>query len=209
MAQAVYISEPLDRTDAIMTATTTTQARIEQAATELFYERGYHATSMRDIASRVGITAGALYNHFPGKHDLLFAISLNTTRALCDEALVRLDGRTDVELALRAFIAWEVEFHASEKLASRVADVEIRALDGEARQTVIALRDAHQEVLVSLLHRGIADAGWSVANERIVAIGILTLCSEVDRWYTDEGPLTPEEIGEIFADLVLRGIRRK
>lgn len=184
----------------------TTHARIERAATELFYEQGYHATSMRDIASRVGITAGALYNHFPGKHDLLFAISLNTTRALCDEALVRLQRHDEVDAALRAFITWEVVFHASERLASRVADVEIRALDGEARDTVIALRDAHQEVLVELLRRGTAEAGWSVTNERIVAIGILTLCSEVDRWYRDDGPLTPEQIAEIFVDLIVRGL---
>lgn len=190
-----------------MTTTTSTQSRIEQAATELFYEQGYHATSMRDIASRVGITAGALYNHFPGKQDLLFAISLNTTRALCDEALVRLEGRSDVEDALRAFITWEVVFHASEKLASRVADVEIRALDGEARQTVIALRDAHQEVLVRLLRRGIVEAGWSIENERIVAIGILTLCSEVDRWYRNDGPLSPEQIAEIFVKLVVKGLK--
>jgi AcrR family transcriptional regulator len=190
-----------------MTATTTTQSRIERAATELFYEQGYHATSMRDIASRVGITAGALYNHFPGKQDLLFAISLNTTRALCDEALVRLQDRTDVEDALRTFITWEVVFHASEKLASRVADVEIRALDGKARKTVIALRDAHQEVLVDLLRHGTAEAGWSVANERIVAIGILTLCSEVDRWYRNDGPLTPEQIAEIFVDLIVGGLK--
>ena len=47
--------------------TDSTEARIRREATELFYERGYHATSMRDIAARVGIKAGSLYNHFPGK----------------------------------------------------------------------------------------------------------------------------------------------
>ena len=53
-----------------------TTERILDAATVLFSEKGYHATTMREIASAVGIKAASLYNHFPGKEDVLHRIEL-------------------------------------------------------------------------------------------------------------------------------------
>jgi AcrR family transcriptional regulator len=47
-----------------------TRARIIEAAYSLFLERGYHASSMRDVSQRTGVTVGAIYNHFPTKEDL-------------------------------------------------------------------------------------------------------------------------------------------
>src|SRR5437868_513894 len=90
-----------------------TEARIREVATELFYERGYHATSMRDIAAEVGIKAGSLYNHFPGKQDILFRICFDTAKQLHDGLEPRLAGVEGTEAQLRAFISWHVEFHAT------------------------------------------------------------------------------------------------
>jgi AcrR family transcriptional regulator len=52
----------------------TTQRRILEAARELFIERGYAGTSIRDIAERLSMTKAALYYHFPGKQDVLAAL---------------------------------------------------------------------------------------------------------------------------------------
>jgi AcrR family transcriptional regulator len=51
-----------------------TRARILAAAWELFEERGYASTSIRDIADHVGMTKAALYYHFPAKQDILDAL---------------------------------------------------------------------------------------------------------------------------------------
>ncbi|MEV6270714.1 helix-turn-helix domain-containing protein [Kribbella sp. NPDC051936] len=48
-----------------------TRARIQQAALELFAERGLQQTSLRDIADRLGVTKPALYYHFASREDLL------------------------------------------------------------------------------------------------------------------------------------------
>lgn len=189
-----------DRTDS-------TEARIRREATELFYERGYHATSMRDIAARVGIKAGSLYNHFPGKQDLLLRISLEATRDLYSGAIARLDGIDDVEEALRTYVRWHVEFHALHRLECRVADTELRSMTLEARRAVVEVRDAHEELCTDLLRRGARERGWHVANERVVSIAILTLCTEVDAWFRDDGPLTAGEVGEIYADLIINGLK--
>src|ERR1700754_988811 len=51
-----------------------TKERILEAARELFAERGYAGTSIRDIAERLEMTKAALYYHFPGKQDVLAAL---------------------------------------------------------------------------------------------------------------------------------------
>jgi TetR/AcrR family transcriptional regulator, cholesterol catabolism regulator len=184
----------------------TTEARIRREATELFYERGYHATSMRDIAARVGIKAGSLYNHFPGKQDLLLRISLEATRELYGGAIARLDGIDDAEEALRTYVRWHVEFHATHRLDCRVADTELRALTTDARRAVVEVRDAHEELCAELLRRGVRERGWHVENERVVSIAILTLCTEVDAWFRDDGPLTATQVADIYADLIVHGL---
>ena len=52
----------------------TTKERILETALELFAEKGYLGTSMRDIAQRLGITKGALYKHYAGKQEILDSI---------------------------------------------------------------------------------------------------------------------------------------
>ena len=47
-----------------------TRSHIVEAAYQLFIERGYHGTSMRDVGREAGLTVGAIYNHFPNKEDL-------------------------------------------------------------------------------------------------------------------------------------------
>lgn len=184
----------------------TTEARIRRAATELFYERGYHATTMRDIAARVGIKAGSLYNHFSGKQEILLRISMQTTRELHAGAVSCLEGVEDVEEALRAYLTWHVTFHAEHRLASRVADGQLHALSEENRRAVVEVRDAHEQLLVDLLRRGVKERRWRVADERVITFGIATMCTEVDAWFRDEGPLTAEQIGRIYADFILRGL---
>jgi TetR/AcrR family transcriptional regulator, cholesterol catabolism regulator len=185
----------------------TTETRIRRAATELFYEQGYHATTMRDIASRVGIKAGSLYNHFPGKQDILVQISLQTTRELQAGAVSRLEGVEDAEEGLRAYLQWHVVFHAKNRLASRVADGQLHALSDENRRAVVEVRDAHEQLLTDLLRRGVDELGWEIADQRVIAIGIATMCTEVDAWFRDDGPLSAEQVGEIFADFILKGLR--
>jgi TetR/AcrR family transcriptional regulator, fatty acid metabolism regulator protein len=73
---------------------------ILQAAEEVLSEKGYHETSMDEIATRVGIAKGTVYLHFPSKEDLIFALferELETFLRLVDEAVAR-DGSARIRL---------------------------------------------------------------------------------------------------------------
>jgi AcrR family transcriptional regulator len=185
-----------------------TDARIRAAATELFYERGYHATTVRDIAGLVGIKAGSLYNHFPGKQDILFRICFDTAHLLLDGATARIaEADDDVEARLRAFVTWHVEFHAVNRFAARVADEQLNALTPENRELVVTVRDAHTQKLSALLDEGRAASRWAVGGSGVLTAGIAMMCTGVDVWYREDGPLTPKEIGATYADFVVNGLR--
>jgi AcrR family transcriptional regulator len=184
-----------------------TDRRIREVATRLFYERGYHATTVRDIAAEVGIKAGSLYNHYPGKQDILYTICRETVEELHDGLVARLEGVEDVEERMRTFVRWHVAFHAERRYAARVADEQLHALDGQNLEDVLVRRDAYERLLVDLLRAGSEAGAWAVANPRVVAFGIGTMCTGVDVWYRDDGPLKPDEIAAIYADFIIGGLR--
>lgn len=191
---------------AVAEQTKKTDDRIVEIATLLFYEKGYHATTMRQIAAGVKIQAGSLYNHFASKQDLLMQISYGTTRALYKGAEDRVAGASTPDERLRAFVEWHVEFHARERLAARIADEQLHALEPPNRKKVMKMRDRHEQLLRQILDEGIEDAGWSVDDRAVIAFAIGTMCTQVDSWYKEGGRLSPAEIGEIFADFILRGL---
>ena len=71
-----------------------TRQRILDAAQALFIERGYEATSLREIAERVGVTKAALYYHFTSKEELLRAL-LEPLEAFQQQLLARMEGPID------------------------------------------------------------------------------------------------------------------
>ncbi len=73
-----------------------TRNRILAVASELFIEQGYDATSLREIADRLGFTKAALYYHFQSKDEIFIAL-LEPTEALVEEFMLRLEATEDVE----------------------------------------------------------------------------------------------------------------
>jgi AcrR family transcriptional regulator len=193
-------------TSALRSETSLSPERILEVATEQFYERGYRATTMRDIAAAVGVKAGSLYNHYASKQDILVRLCRETSQRLHDGAVNRIEGVGDVEQALRTYVIWHVSFHAENRHGSRVTDTQLSMIDPEHRSALIEIRDAHEQLLRDILERGARERRWSSQNLRIVSIAIETMCNEVAAWYRDDGPLSPEGIGELYAEFILSGL---
>jgi AcrR family transcriptional regulator len=185
-----------------MSGELTTEARILKVASRLFYERGYNATPMRDLAEAVGIKASSFYNHFDSKQEILVRICLDMMREFHGGALECLEGIDDPAQRLRTLIDWQLRFEVSHPYTVRVADTQLTALNPVTCLEVIEVRDAYEQLLTSILTEG-NDAGlWSVEDPRVICMGIIGMC-KVNAWYRDGGALTPERIGERYATFVL------
>src|SRR5829696_5420073 len=131
MANGVSTGTESETETASRIAAASTEGRILDVATVLFYEHGYHATTMREIAAGVGMKAGSLYNHFPSKQQVLFRIAYDTMRELLDGAHGAVGKQPDDDPAakLRAFIEWHVRYHAERRHQAKVADDQLHALE--------------------------------------------------------------------------------
>ena len=178
--------------------------RMLLAAVEAFAERGYHATTTRDIASRAGLSPAALYVHFPSKAALLARISLTGHEAALDlvqrastaggDAAARLGG------LVTAFASWHAEHHR----VARVVQYEFGALPADARQDVVALRRRIEQAVEDLIREGIAAGTMHTDQPRRVARALLSLCVDVARWYDPAGRDTPADLGALYGELAVR-----
>ncbi|MEV7415699.1 TetR/AcrR family transcriptional regulator [Streptomyces sp. NPDC089919] len=184
--------------------------RLLVAAVEAFAERGYHATTTRDIAGRAGMSPAALYIHYKTKEELLHRISrighdkaleiLTTAAGGPGSAADRLDA------AVRSFVRW----HAAHHTTARVVQYELDALGEEHRDEIVGLRRRSDAAVRRILADGVAAGEFDVPDLPGTTLAVLSLCIDVARWFSTEGRRTPDEVGALYADLVLRmvGARR-
>ncbi|GAA0910434.1 TetR/AcrR family transcriptional regulator [Streptomyces thermoalcalitolerans] len=183
--------------------------RLLLAAVEAFAERGYHATTTRDIASRAGMSPAALYIHYKTKEELLHRISrIGHEKALeILRTAARREGSATERLAdaVSSFVRW----HARGRTTARVVQYELDSLGPDARAEILALRRQVDAEVRGIIEEGAAAGEFDVLDVQGTTLAVLSLCIDVARWFNVNGPRTPEEIGELYADLVLRMVGAK
>jgi AcrR family transcriptional regulator len=188
----------------IQPGTLTRREQIVEAAAALFSERGYHATTVRDIAEAAGLLSGSLYAHIRSKEDLLQNIVMRAAgRFLEDLEAVVQDGGTPRE-RLRAAMRAHVRVVADDVEAARVFHHEWRALTGQRLAEVVRLRDRYEA-----LWDGIVRELPGTADPKLARLLVLSAANWVYTWYHPDGPLTPDEVADRFTDLLLRGLGRR
>ncbi|MEU6487338.1 TetR/AcrR family transcriptional regulator [Streptomyces sp. NPDC046887] len=178
--------------------------RLLVAAVDAFAERGYHATTTRDIAGRAGMSPAALYIHYKTKEELLHRISAIGH----DKALEILQTAADgpgtaadrLTTAVRSFVRWHAERHTT----ARVVQYELDALGAEHRTEIVALRRRSDAAVRRIINEGVASGEFDVPDIPGTTLAVLSLCIDVARWFDSAGRRTPDEVGALYADLVLR-----
>ncbi|MFE6159735.1 TetR/AcrR family transcriptional regulator [Streptomyces sp. NPDC056486] len=178
--------------------------RLLIAAVEAFAERGYHATTTRDIAGRAGMSPAALYIHYKTKEELLHRISrighdkaLRVLRTAADGPGSAAERLAD---AVRSFVRWHADHHTT----ARVVQYELDALGDEHRTEIIALRRQSDAAVRDMINDGVRNGEFDVPDVPGTTLAVLSLCIDVARWFNVAGHRTPDEVGALYADLVLR-----
>ncbi|MEU3960801.1 TetR/AcrR family transcriptional regulator [Streptomyces buecherae] len=178
--------------------------RLVIAAVRAFAERGYHATTTRDIASRAGMSPAALYIHYKTKEELLYQISLVGHRLALDilEGPALADGSPAERLAdaVRSFVRWHAEHHTT----ARVVQYELDALSPEHRAEIVGMRRATDAAVRGIIEDGVRSGDFDVADVPGTTLAVLSLCIDVARWFSTEGRRGPDEVGDSYAALALR-----
>jgi AcrR family transcriptional regulator len=175
-------------------------------AAQAFRTRGFHATSMEDIASALGVTKGALYRYVKNKQDILFECFMWSNR-IGEQALeVARWHKGDGLAKLGVFITYFVENYLDHNTAGG-AMVDIDALFPEQRQEVIAGRDKIDMALRQIVSDGIADGSIAERNAKLTVLTIMGSINWIPSWYDAQGAWKPREIAETMADIFVAGVR--
>jgi AcrR family transcriptional regulator len=183
------------------------EALVKQAALE-FRRRGYHATSMDDIAGALGVTKGALYRYVKSKDEVLFECFMHSNR-IGEAALARVK-RMNASGAekLNSFIVEFIREYLDSNLAGG-AMVEIDALLPAQRKKVVQGRDGVGAQLRALLEAGIADGSVSNESPKLMLFSFMGAINWIPSWFSPEGALSSQEIAEQIARIVMNGVRSR
>jgi AcrR family transcriptional regulator len=198
MARRNGVSPPRERSE-----------EVYRAALRLFREKGYHATSMQDIAAAVGLYKGSLYHYIGSKEDLLvqvFERAMGTL--LADVERIVADTSLGPSAQLRLIVQAHVTCVAENLDALTVYLHEFRALAGESLANVRAQRERYTHLIAEIVGRGVSLGEFETADVGIATLGLLGMCNWVCQWYQPGGRLGPAQIGGYFADLMLGGLIR-
>ena len=181
-----------------------TATAIRDAATFLFADRGYEMTTMKAIADQVGVQPSAIYNHVSSKQVLLREIAQLTIRTLIDDARAAIASTDDASEQLFRAMRAHIDLHTSRRAQAHVANREIPSLEEPARTQQIALRQEYVAIFERVIERGVAEGTFDALAPRISAYAILQMGIGVAVWFHDDGPMSAQEIGDLYATLALR-----
>jgi len=184
-------------------------ARILRAATALFRARGYHGSSMRTLARGLRMEPASLYYHFPSKQDILFAILDRTLDDLLDGLRHAVTAADDDRARLQAAVRFHVLFHVRRRQEAFLSHSELRSLTPANLRRVLAKRDEYEHVVRGLLATGVRAGGFQVADVKLTAMAILTMCTGVATWFSEGGRLAPESIADRYVEMILRSVDRR
>jgi TetR/AcrR family transcriptional regulator, cholesterol catabolism regulator len=175
--------------------------QIEDAASTLFRERGYAATSVRDIAQALSLQGGSLYAHVASKEDVLWSIVNRAADRFNAgvEPLAR--SAAAAPTRLREMIRAHVSVVTSSQRDAAVFLHEWRFLSPERRGAIADRRDAYERLFRQVIVDGVESGDFAMADPRMSAMAMLSALNGIAAWYNPAGPLTPDQIADQYADL--------
>lgn len=182
--------------------------QITETASKLFSERGYMATSMRDIAEKMGIEAASLYNHISGKEEILHSICFDMAHLFIRAIDEVNDIYFDAEKKLRMAIQNHIEILTANLTRSTVFLHEWKYLTGENRSAFIALRDKYEKEFTVILQNGEDENLFKEVDKKFAVLNILSSLNWITEWYKPTGEMTPEQIATKLSDFVLMGLSK-
>lgn len=178
------------------------------AAVRLFRQKGYHDTSMQDLAEAVGVQRGSLYHYIEAKEDLLWEIMDRSMRRLLEAVEPIAHSPAPAAERLREAIAAHLKVAASSRDELTVLHVELKSLSPDRRARMLALRDRYESLFRRMVKDGVASGEFRPVDPKTVGLAILGACNWFTTWFQPQGPLSHQDFARAFADLFLQGLER-
>ncbi|MDV6212797.1 TetR/AcrR family transcriptional regulator [Rhodococcus erythropolis] len=183
---------------------TLTRSAVLESASTLFARRGYHGTSMRDIAGSLGVSAPNLYNHLSSKQDALVDI-MNTTMDRGLQAMeLALDGVEDVGEQLFRATESVVEQFLTFTDDVTVCSAELYCLEDEHREEVFDKRRRYTGRIFEIIDAGCAAGRFTTEVPHVAGFAVVEMGNNAKSWFRPGGQMTAEDLARHYGEFALR-----
>lgn len=182
------------------------------AAAQLIAERGFEATSMRDLSRAMGVSLAGLYHYAASKEELLYKIQFRTFASLLASQQQIADLPGTPEERLRRLVVGHLAFFTSHPNELKVCTYELESLRGTRLRTTEDLRRRYYRLMTRVLADLMGEPAGPHPESRAsrhTALYIFGMLNWIFMWYSASRHGSIEKIGNEMLDLVLNGVRRK
>lgn len=185
-----------------------TKEQILDAAAQIFRLKGYHATSMQDIAGAVNLQKASLYHHVSSKQEILLELLNQALELLTEQIIVVVkDAKISPDEKLRQMMRSYLKALTDHIDLASVLLMEHRSLDAELHARHVPNRDRFEALWLEVIEEGVQSGDFSIAETALTVRNLLGAMNWVITWYKPNGGLSIEKISDQSATLFLNGLR--
>ena len=170
-----------------------------------FNFKGYHATSLTEIATSLGVTKAALYHYFPNKSSLLaacFERSMDVAFASLEHGRKQgKNGRDRLVLTIAGYVS-----HLVDELNCGVGLMEEQALEPGDRSKLVRQRDRFERSLRTLVREGIEDGSVVPCDPKLAIFVLLGAMNWVPKWFKPSGTWKPAQLTLALSQIIERAL---
>ena len=177
-----------------------------QSAANIFFAKGFHATSIEDVARDVGMLKGSLYYYIKSKDDLLFRLLLAGIEDGDAFIARQIDPAGDPVEQLQRAIRAQIDYIIEKRVQFGLFLHEFDSLSGKRQHKLISVMSRYNARFVDLVRRGQQEGKLITGEPWIIVNGILGMCNWLYRWYDTDEISDSEQVKQVFVRMALQGI---
>lgn len=170
--------------------------------------KGYIGSSMRDLASALGIEAASLYSHVKSKEEILQRICFRISKTFMEGLAAVVKEKKSPTEKLHDAILMHCKVMTEDVSSSAVFWNEWKHLSGDAKSQFIKMKGEYENSFIHIIDDGINADEFRKMDSKFVAMAILSSLNCIHIWYKPDGALSGDEVGEQLAQILLTGIRK-
>ena len=175
---------------------------------ELFYQKGYDKTSIRDISRELNISKPGLYFYFDNKQQMLYDLAYDFMAKSNDYLKSALAPISDPKQKLFLIIQSHITYFVQHPAQIKVVIYEAHSLEGEYQENFRVLENEYIEIIKGVLSNLISDAGIEM-NLNIATFTLLGTLNWIIKWYKPEKTVNPESLIREIWTFFLNGLGLK
>ena len=183
-----------------------TREEILEVAAQIFRQKGFHASSMQEIADAVNLRKASLYHHISSKQEILLDLLdmamdylIERTQAIFEQATPPQDRLSE---AIRRYLQALTDYPD----LANVLLLEYRSLEPDLQERHQPRRDQFERLWRVLIQEGMDVGQFQPGDASITAKVLLGSMHWAITWYKDDGPLTIQQIANTYSDVFLKGL---